>query len=72
MNAAAMSYERTCQGGGRDISGHGSGLGPHRHQEHGQNPRRCPPLPLVSMVLVFVPASNRYFRPEPALVSPAG
>ena len=27
---------------------------------------------LVSMVLVFTPASNRYFRPEPALVSPAG
>jgi len=27
---------------------------------------------LVSMVLVFTPASNRYFRPEPAMVSPAG
>lgn len=26
----------------------------------------------VSMVLVFTPASNRYFRPDPALVSPAG
>jgi len=26
----------------------------------------------VSMVLVFTPASNRYFRPEPELVGPAG
>jgi hypothetical protein len=29
-------------------------------------------ISLVSMVLVFTPASNRYFRPEPALISPAG
>ena len=29
-------------------------------------------ISLVSMVLVFTPPSNRYFRPEPALVSPAG
>ena len=29
-------------------------------------------ISLVSMVLVFTPASNRYFRPEQALVSPAG
>ena len=29
-------------------------------------------IALVSMVLVFTPASNRYFRPEPALVGPAG
>jgi hypothetical protein len=29
-------------------------------------------ISLVSMVLVFTPASNRYFRPEPALVGPAG
>jgi hypothetical protein len=30
-------------------------------------------ISLVSMVLVFTPASNRYFRPEPAAAaSPAG
>jgi hypothetical protein len=29
-------------------------------------------ISLVSMVLVFTPASNRYFRPAPELVSPAG
>jgi hypothetical protein len=29
-------------------------------------------ISLVSMALIFTPASNRYFRPEPALVGPAG
>jgi hypothetical protein len=29
-------------------------------------------ISLVSMVLIFTPASNRYFRPGPVLVSPAG
>jgi hypothetical protein len=30
------------------------------------------PGPRKSRRLVFTPAYNRYFRPEPALVSPAG
>ena len=29
-------------------------------------------ISLVSMVLVFTPPPNRYFRPEPALVSLSG